>query len=189
MLPGMATTTKTRQRREATRVTFAEAILAPVAGALVGYATFGVLATILAAVVGSSAESFRVPADNWKEVGFGAAVLAGTLLFVGYLYGGFVAGRLAGAGRMGRTQGLLVFVAGVGLAILAGTAISWWTDGKQAEELARALRTFGVPGSGAQWRQIGTATGICSLAGMLFGSYIGGQLAELKLERSRPARS
>jgi len=170
-------------------VTFAEAILAPLAGALVGYATFGILATIIAALAGSSNQSLQIPADNWEEVGFGAAVLAGTLLFVGYLYGGFVAGRLAGAGRMGRAQGLLVFVAGVGLAILAGAAISWWSKGEQADELARALRTFGVPGSSAEWRQIGTATGICSLAGMLFGSYIGGQLAELKLQRSRPARS
>jgi len=98
-------------------VTFAEAILAPLAGALVGYATFGILATIIAALAGSSNQSLQIPADNWEEVGFGAAVLAGTLLFVGYLYGGFVAGRLAGAGRMGRAQGLLVFVAGVGLAI------------------------------------------------------------------------
>lgn len=110
----MVTKTKTRQRREATRVTFAEAILAPVAGALVGYATFGILATTIAALAGSSNASLQIPGDNWEGVGFGAAVVAGTLLFVGYLYGGFVAGRLAGAGRMGRTQGLLVFVAGVG---------------------------------------------------------------------------
>ena len=109
--------------------------------------------------------------------------MAGLLLFVGYLYGGFVAGRLAGAGRIGRAGGLLVFVAGIALAVLVGVALSGWTDGAQADEVARALRTFGIPGSTHEWRQIGTATGLCSLLGMFFGSLIGGWLAEDKLRR------
>lgn len=35
---------------------------------------------------------FSIPEENWRNLGFGASILVGALLFVGYLYGGFIAG-------------------------------------------------------------------------------------------------
>jgi hypothetical protein len=174
----MATRTHSRTATgQATgQVTVAEGVLGPVAGALVGYATFAVLVTILAAV--GLHRNLPDPQQHWKDLGFGASITAGVLLFVGYLYGSFIAGRAAGAGRAGLMVGLSVFVAGLALALIAAWAVRVGTSGDEARQLERALRILGTPGSVDDWRQIGSTAGAASLTGMLFGSVAGGALAQ-----------
>jgi hypothetical protein len=176
----MATKTADRRTKRLPRVTVPEAAAGPLAGALVGYGVFAILVIVIAALF--AGDNFSLPSKDWQSLGFGASALAGLLLFVGYTYGGFVAGRLAGAGRKGLHLGIAVFAAGIVLALFTGWAISAGTTGDQRDSLEAVLRTLGAPGS-SDWGDIGTAAGIASVAGMLLGSVAGGSLAERRSAR------
>ena len=172
----MARKTAERQTKRLPRVTVPEATAGPLAGALVGYGVFAILVVVIGALF--AGDDFRLPSEDWKSLGFGASVLAGLLLFIGYTYGAFVAGRVGGAGQKGLFLGIAVFATGIGLALLAGWAISAGTTGDQRENLETVLRALGAPGSPGDWRDIGTTAGVSSVAGMLLGSVAGGLLAE-----------
>ncbi len=144
---------------------------------------------MLAALAAAWNGDVRIPAEDWEDLGFGGAVLTGVLLLVGYLFGGFVAGRLAGAGRVGTIEGLLVFVAGVAIAAGTGLAVSAAADGDQTQRLVEGLWTFGLPGSSEEWGDVASVAGIASLAGMLLGSLAGGRLAEHKLRQVASGRT
>ena len=156
--------------------TVAEATLGPLAGALVGYATFGILATIVVAVAAAMDWDLDITATEWRELGFGGAVLTGILLFVAFLYGGFVAGRMSRTA--GIPQGVGTFAAAILIAGVTALVVNVLADGDQAERLVSGLRAFGVPGSGDEWRQIGTVAAAASLGGMLAGSLLGGAAGE-----------
>ncbi len=171
----MATKTE-RQTKRLPRVTTPEAVAGPLAGGLIGYGVFAILVVMIASLV--AGEEFSLPGEEWKSLGFGASILAGLLLFIGYTYGGFIAGRVGGGGQRGIALGLAVFIVGIGLALFAGWAVSAATSGDQADQLRAALRALGTPGSLEDWRNIGTTAGVASVAGMLLGSLAGGVLAQ-----------
>ncbi len=173
----MATTkAASRKTEQAPRVTVSEVLTGPVAGALVGYGVFAILLTVIGALFAD--DKLSIPEQEWKELGVGASVLAGLLLFVGYLYGGFIAGRVGGTGQKGIPMALGAFLAGLALAGLAGWAVNVGTSGDQRDTAAESLRAIGAPGDASDWRDIGTTAGISSIAGMLLGSLAGGALAE-----------
>jgi hypothetical protein len=64
------------------------------------------------------------------------------------------------------------------MAIGAAALVNAAGNGDIANRLQHALRTFGVPGSWEEWRQIGTAAGISSVVGMLAGSLLGSRIGE-----------
>ena len=161
--------------RQATRTTAPEVVLGPVAGALVGFAVFAFGAVIIGASIGT--DEFGLPDRDWETIGFGASVGAGLLLFVGFLYGGFVAGRMGGVGQHGLALGFGTFLVGAGLAVLAGWAVQAGADGEQAEQYASTLRALGVPGDLDGWRDIATTAGVSAVLGMLLGALAGGALA------------
>lgn len=175
--------TVTRERT-ATRdgTTVAEATLGPLGGALVGYATFAILVTIIGAVAAGMDRDFDITARDWQELGFGGGVATGVLLFVGFLYGGFVAGRMSRTA--GIQQGIGTFVAALLLAALTALLVDAFADGDQAARLVDGLRALGVPGSGEEWRQIGTVAGIASIVGMLLGSVLGGAAGQRRDSRA-----
>jgi hypothetical protein len=171
----MATQTAAQREQEATRVTVPEIVTGPVAGALVGYGVFAIALVVIGALFAE--ERLSLPEQSWKDLGLGASVLAGVILFFGYLYGGFIAGRVGGAGQRGIPLGVGVFLAGLALAALAG-AVSSGTSGDERETAAQTLRALGAPGGSDDWADIGTTAGVSSVAGMLLGSMAGGALAE-----------
>lgn len=143
------------------------------AGALVAYGAFAVLLAITAAVAESVGLDTDLSTNEWRRLGTaGGAVVAGVLL-VCYLFGGYVAGRMAR--RAGATNGLMVFVLGVVVAAGVAGLVNVFTDG---DEILRNLRNVGVPTSGDEWRDLGTVAGIGSLLAMLVGSVVGGALGE-----------
>jgi hypothetical protein len=164
----MATQTAAQREQEATRVTVPEIVTGPVAGALVGYGVFAIALVVIGALFAE--ERLSLPEQSWKDLGLGASVLAGVILFFGYLYGG--------AGQRGIPLGVGVFLAGLALAALAGWAVSSGTSGDERETAAQTLRALGAPGGSDDWADIGTTAGVSSVAGMLLGSMAGGALAE-----------
>lgn len=172
----MGTTSVREHRLERTpRVTVVEALVGPVAGALVGFATFAIAAVVIGSLLGTG--ELGLPDRNWETLGFGASIAAGLVLFVGFTYGAFVAGRLGGFGQHGLPMGIATFVAGVGLALLAAWAVQVGADSEEMDQYAQGLSALGVPGQIDGWRDIATTAGVSAVAGMLLGSLAGGALA------------
>ena len=94
--------------------------------------------------------------------------MAGILL-LSYLFGGYVAGRMAR--RAGVLNGLLVAV--LGLAIAA--AVAALVRASDAETINTSLRSLGVPTTADEYGQAFTVAGIASLAAILLGSLLGRQ--------------
>jgi MFS family permease len=143
------------------------------AGVLVGYGAFAVLAGVTAAILGSVDVNVDLTAENLAQVGTASAIALGAVLFLSYLFGGYVAGRMAR--RAGATHGMTVFFTGLLIAVATAGVVE--ATGA-AQNVVDGLRSLGVPTSGEQWRQIGTVAGIASLAGMFLGSLVGGVLGE-----------
>jgi hypothetical protein len=145
------------------------------AGVLVAYGAFAVLA----ALVGAAAAAIGLNTDlagndwDWASLGVGGAIAVAIVLLLAYLFGGYVAGRMAR--RAGLLNGLAVFVLAVVLvAVVAAIAASQAdTDALQAN-----LRSLGIPTTGTEWGKVGTVAGIGSLAAMLVGALLGGLLGE-----------
>ncbi|MGI8684312.1 MAG: hypothetical protein ACR2MO_04350 [Acidimicrobiales bacterium] len=148
-------------------------LVSVLAGTLVAYGAFAVLLAITAAVAESVGFDTNLSTTEWRGLGaVGGAVVAAVLL-VCYLFGGYVAGRMAR--RAGATNGFLVFVLGVVVAGGVAGLVNVFTDG---DEILRNLRNVGIPTSGEEWRDVGTVAGIGSLLAMLVGSVLGGALGE-----------
>ncbi|MBW3557188.1 MAG: hypothetical protein KY454_09680 [Actinobacteria bacterium] len=144
------------------------------AGVLVAYGAFAVIAAVVGAVLGAIGfDTTQLGTNDWRQLGIGSGIAVGLSLFLAYLFGGYVAGRMAR--RAGAMNGLLVFVLGILVAGGIGAAIGAQAD---TEALAANLRSIGVPTTGSEWSAIGTAAGLGALAAMLLGALGGGLAGE-----------
>ena len=143
------------------------------AGTLVAYGAFAVLLAITAAVAESVGFDTDLSTNEWRDLGAAGGAVVAVVLLACYLFGGYVAGRMAR--RAGASNGLMVFVLGVLVALGVAGLVNVFTDG---DEILRNLRNVGVPTSGDEWRDLGTVAGIGSLLAMLVGSVLGGTLGE-----------
>jgi hypothetical protein len=143
------------------------------AGVLVAYGAFAVLAALVGAAAAAIGLSTDLAGNDWATLGVGSAIALAVVLLVAYLFGGYVAGRMAR--RAGLVNGLAVFVLAVVLvaAVAAIAASQADTNAVQAN-----LRSLGIPTTGTEWGKVGTVAGIGSLAAMLVGALLGGVLGE-----------
>ena len=141
------------------------------AGVLVAYGAFALLAALVGAVaVGLDTE---LASNDWATLGRGSAVTVTVVAFVAYLFGGYVAGRMAR--RAGLVNGLAVFVLALVVAVVVGAIVASQAD---TEAIQANLRSLGLPITAAEWARIGTVAGIGTLVGMLVGAGIGGVVGE-----------
>ena len=151
--------------------------VAVLAGVLVSYGAFAVLVGAATAVVAALGIDADLTEREWRNAGNGVGIAAGMLLFLAYLFGGYVSGRMAR--RAGLTNGLFVFIGGLAVAAATvGIVQASGESGETVDRLRESLSTFGVPLSGSQWGAVGTVAGIGALAGMLLGAAFGGLLGE-----------
>lgn len=143
------------------------------AGTLVAYGAFAVLLAIAAAVVNAIGVDTDLTTNEWKQLGIGGGIGVAIVMFLAYLYGGYVAGRMSR--RAGALNGFLVFVLGIAMAAGVAALANAFADG---DTIMENLRNVGVPTSGEEWRDVGTVAGIGSLVAMLLGSVLGGTLGE-----------
>lgn len=144
------------------------------AGVLVAYGAFAVLAAIAGGILNAMGVDIDAFSENdWRDLGIATGIAAGLILFLSYLYGGYVAGRMAR--RAGAVNGAGVFVLGILVAAGVGAAIGSQTG---VDGVIDNLRSVGVPTSGDQFRSIGTIAGVGSLLAMLLGSVVGGMNGE-----------
>ena len=143
------------------------------AGVLTAYGAVALLAALASGVAAAAGVDTDFTRDEWRQLGTGAAAVLGVVLFLSYLFGGYVAGRMAR--RAGVLNGLGVFVLGVLIVAVAGGLIGALAD---TDQIVEELRDLGVPTTADQWSDIGTVAGIASLAAMLLGAALGGSMGE-----------
>jgi 4-amino-4-deoxy-L-arabinose transferase-like glycosyltransferase len=143
------------------------------AGTLVAYGAFAVLAALVGAAATAIGLTNDLSSNDWARLGTGSAIAGAIVLFLAYLFGGYVAGRMAR--RAGLLNGLAVFVLAIVLIAAVGALVASQAD---ADAIRTNLRSRGIPTSGSEWSDIGTLAGIASLAAMLIGALVGGVLGE-----------
>ncbi len=144
------------------------------AGVLVSYGAFAILAAVGGGILSAVGVDVRAFSDNdWRELGAPSGAVVALVLFLSYLYGGYVAGRMAR--RAGAVNGALVFGMGILVAAGVGAAIGSQTG---VDGLVDNLRSIGVPTSSEQIRAVGTIAGLAALVAMLLGSILGGIMGE-----------
>jgi hypothetical protein len=143
------------------------------AGVLVAYGAFAVLAALAGAAAAALGLTSDLSANNWAELGVGSAIVAAVVLLLAYLFGGYVAGRMAR--RAGLLHGLGVFILALVIVALIAAIAATQTD---TSAIRANLRSLGIPTTGAEWGEVGTLAGIGSLAAMLVGAVLGGMLGE-----------
>jgi hypothetical protein len=147
--------------------------LSVLAGTLAAYGLTAVLLAIaggLAAAVNSGTNFNNV---SWTDLKAGTGIIVGVVLFVSYLFGGYVAGRMAR--RSGSINGVLVFVIGVVLALAVGV---WVKAAGGTSNITTTLRNVGAPTTWHEWSDVGTVAAVAALLGMLIGASVGGAMGE-----------
>ena len=137
----------------------------------------GAVALLLAALAGLGElfdfSTSDLNGDNWSDIGIAGAVAFAVVTLVGYLFGGYVAGRMAR--RAGVRHGVLVFLLGLLLTLgAAGIAEAVGDRDAAVDE----LRDQGVPTTADDWSGVGLGAGIAVLAAMLAGSLLGATRGE-----------
>lgn len=142
------------------------------AGVLVAYGGFAILAGIAGGILEATGADADITA-RWGDLGTAAGLVVAGLLLLAYLFGGYVAGRMAR--RAGALHGAGVFVLGV---LIVGVVAVVVRQAAGTETVVDRLRDMGLPTSGDEWGEVGTVAGLASLAAMLAGALIGGVLGE-----------
>jgi hypothetical protein len=142
------------------------------AGVLVAYGAFAILLGLAAAIVGATGGDTDLSTD-WEQLGTAGGLVVAGLLFLSYLFGGYVAGRMAR--RNGLAHGLGVLVLGV---VIVGVVAALVRSSDGTGTIADNLRSLGVPTTADEYGQAGTVAGIASLVALALGSLLGGVLGE-----------
>lgn len=145
------------------------------AGVLVAYGAFAILAGLAAALVAAVGNDTNISAD-WPRLGTAGGLIVAGLLLLAYLFGGYVAGRMAR--RNGLFHGLGVLVLGVAVVGVVAALARSSTGAGTTDTVAANLRSLGIPTTAAEYGQAGTVAGIASLIAIVAGSMLGGVLGE-----------
>lgn len=143
------------------------------AGVLVAYGAFAILAAIGAAIVDAVGVETDVISTDYEQLSIVGGLITAGILFLSYLFGGYVAGRMAR--RSGLVQGILVAVLGLIVVAAVAALVSQAAD---TDEIVGNLRDLGVPTTADEYGQAFTVAGLAALAGIILGGLLGGLLGE-----------
>ena len=142
------------------------------AGTLVAYGAFAILLGIAAAIVGSVGYDTDLSTD-WERLGTTGGIAVAGLLLLSYLFGGYVAGRMAR--RNGPAHGLGVAVLGL---VVVGAVAALVRSSADTSVVADNLRSLGLPTTLHEYGQAATVAGVASIVALFVGSLVGGALGE-----------
>ena len=147
--------------------------LSVLAGVLCAYGAFAIVAAVVGAALAAADVNTEFRSNDWTGSGAVASLASAAVLFIAYLFGGYVAGRMAR--RAGLLHGALVFVVSLLVGGVAGGVVSTLADSNDIED---NLRSIGVPTTMDQVTEVAVAGVILSLVAVLVGSLLGGALGE-----------
>lgn len=134
-------------------------LMSVLAGVFAACGAFAALGGLALGVAKAADDTFDLSA-RWQNVQFTDGLVAAGLLFVAFLFGGYIAGRMAR--RAGLMHGALVFVVGA-LVVAGGAALARWLGADQ-------LGTSDSTGL--------AVVGVACLGGTLVGALLGGMQGE-----------
>jgi hypothetical protein len=143
------------------------------AGVLSAFGAFAIVASIVGAILTQVDVDTEFRTDDFTSSGAVAALASAVVLFLAYLFGGYVAGRMAR--RAGVLHGVLVFVTSIVLGAVVGGVVSAIGDNADIES---NLRSIGMPTTWDQVSDVSIVGAIVSLAAVLVGAVLGGALGE-----------
>jgi hypothetical protein len=149
-------------------------LISIVAGTLVAFGAFVVMLAVaggIAATIG--VDDLNLGSRDFRELSVGGGIAVAVVLFLSYLLGGYVAGRMAR--RSGMVHGFLSLLLG---GLIAGGLAAWVISAGGTERMVDGVRSVGLPTTAQQWRDIGTFAGIAAVAAALIGSLAGGAMGE-----------
>jgi hypothetical protein len=142
------------------------------AGVLVAYGAFAILLGLAAAIFDAVGDDTDL-SSGWEDLGTAGGLAVAGLILLAYLFGGYVAGRMAR--RNGLAHGAGVLVLGV---VIVGAVAALARSSGGADTVADNLRSLGIPTTADEYGDAGTVAGIASLLALLVGSLLGGVLGE-----------
>jgi hypothetical protein len=145
------------------------------AGVMVAYGAMVVLLSAAAAIAEGAGVADQLSLDNWTwtRLGLGSAAVVVAATLVAYLFGGYVAGRMAR--RAGLLNGLATFLLAVLLVAALGVLVAMQTG---SDLLAANLRSAGIPASRDELGAVASLAGLGAMVAMLVGALLGGKLGE-----------
>lgn len=143
------------------------------AGVLVAYGAFAILAAIAAAIVDAVGFETDVISTDYEELSIAGGLITAAVLFLSYLFGGYVAGRMAR--RSGVVQGILVALLGLVIVAVVAALVN---QAAGTDDIVGNLRDLGVPTTADEYGQAFTIAGLAALAGIVLGGVFGGILGE-----------
>lgn len=145
------------------------------AGVMVAYGAMVVLLSAAAAIAEAAGVADQLRLDNWTwtRLGLGSAAVVVAATLIAYLFGGYVAGRMAR--RAGLLNGLATFLLAVFLLAALGALVALQTG---TDQVATELRGAGIPASVDELGAVASTAGLGSLIAMLVGAVLGGKLGE-----------
>lgn len=150
-------------------------VIAMLAGVMVGFGTIALLLGGTAAILRGNGSQLDL-SENWGDLSPRGGLLLGGLLFVSYLFAGYIAGRMAW--RRGAAHGLLTVLGSILLVAVAAGLLHTLTEPDDVEGITDALKSFGVPTTAEDWGNVGPVVWVASACGMVLGSLLGGLLGE-----------
>lgn len=146
------------------------------AGLVSAYGAFAIIAAIVGTILTRADVKTEFRTNDWTSSGGVAALGTAVTLLLAYLFGGYVAGRMAR--RAGVLHGIGVAVASLIIGGLAGGLVSLIADADDTKDIRRNLRSIGVPTNSDQITKVALVGALVSLAAILVGAILGGLLGE-----------
>jgi hypothetical protein len=143
------------------------------AGTLAAYGAFALVAAIAGALLDAADVDTDFTTNDWSSTGAIGGLATGVVLLLAYLFGGYVAGRMAR--RDGMLHGIAVALLSIIGGGIAGAVIGAVADDADVE---RNLRSIGVPTSWDDWSGVAVATAIVAVAAVIIGSIVGAMYGE-----------
>ena len=143
------------------------------AGVLVAYGAFAILAALAAAIVDAIGVDTDVISTDYETLSVAGGLITAAVLFLSYLFGGYVAGRMAR--RSGIIQGILVALLGLVIVTVVAALVN---QAAGTDDIVGNLRDLGVPTTADEYGQAFTVAGLAALAAILLGGVFGGILGE-----------
>jgi hypothetical protein len=163
------------ERDDRTEAGYARVSLGAVlAGCIVAAGSFGLLLAVASGVLAAiGVDTGALNPDDWRQIGIGGGIAACLGMLVAYLFGGYVAGRMAR--RSGVVHGFLVFLFNTAAAA-ALVGIAGWQGGSGA--VLDEMRRNGIPTGWAAWSDVAPWVAGGALVAMLVGSVLGARAGE-----------
>lgn len=143
------------------------------AGLISAYGAFAIIAAIVGAVLSSLDVHTEFRTNDWTSSGAVAGLATAASLLLAYLFGGYVAGRMAR--RSAVLHGVAVFVGSLVLIAVVSGVVALLTDDAQIRD---NLRSVGLPTTWGQVTDVATVGVIVSLVAMAVGAIGGAILGE-----------